>query len=115
MVPGCKSAIYLNGNYICTACMYGFTLDTSNGTKCNQAVMYCSIYTSTKPAVCSVCISGYILFNNTCTKQSAQCTAVDSKGLCVQCSAGYTVSNGTCIQVLKCTSSQYVNSKGVCQ
>lgn len=91
-------------------------LDTSNATtRCNQAVMYCATYSSTKPAVCAACVSGYILFNNTCSKQSVQCTAIDSKGLCVQCAAGYKVSNGTCVQNISCTSSQYVNSQGVCQ
>jgi len=96
--------------------MSGYVLDSKDyGAKCIQAILYCSTYSSIVPPICSVCISGYILSNNTCTKQSIQCAVFDASGKCLQCIVGFTVVNGVCAQSKNCTSSQYVNSLGNCQ
>lgn len=117
MIPGCQTAYMANiATPVCSTCMVGYVLDsTAYGSRCIQAISYCSTYSSILPPVCSACISGYILNNNTCTKQSTQCGAVDASGKCIQCIVGFTVVNGICVQSKNCTSSQYVNSLGNCQ
>ena len=75
---------------------------------------YCSIYRS---SVCTVCITGYFLSNNTCIQQSQECQATDSNGLCTQCQTGFSVNEGLCVQnpvITNCTSSQYKDANGTC-
>lgn len=117
LIPGCQTAIVTNTNtVICTSCSLGYVLDSNSyGSRCIQAITYCSTYRSIVPPICSVCISGYVLNNNTCSKQSAQCATLDSNGKCVECIAGFTIVNGLCVQYKTCTPTQYVNSLGNCQ
>ena len=59
-------------------------------------ILNCQVFDQ-RSGICSVCSSGFFLFQNTCKKVSSHCRTFDfTTGSCFDCKVGYFNSGGQC-------------------
>ena len=107
-----QGCIQCTTNTTCISCSTNYLLNTTSNQCVFNPVMYCNLYSSPNSGICTGCINGFTLVNNTCTQAAygcsiSNCQICDGINLCYVCNTGYVTYNTG--QSILCLTPQQIN------